>query len=209
MRIFRLLVVGFLLLPTSALAGEAQNTGPQAPSPVPNTTTQSNWTDFSEKGGPIPEGVHPDWAEVRAKAVTGLLSSFYDPASAQITWLSGFRWGYSKPLIGRRRSGWIACGTVNAKNRLGGYVGATPFHIMADRSGAVTWGLQGGIRSSCDERGGPPPNPELVEISPPISGQTGNISVADELAKLAQLLEKGIITQQEFDRQKAKLLARY
>ncbi len=39
------------------------------------------------------------------------------------------------------------------------------------------------------------------------SGQAASISVADELMKLSQLLENGIITQREFDNQKRKLLS--
>ena len=39
-----------------------------------------------------------------------------------------------------------------------------------------------------------------------ITKNTGQISIADELKKLKQLLDIGIITQQEFDSQKGKLL---
>jgi len=35
---------------------------------------------------------------------------------------------------------------------------------------------------------------------------TANISVADELLKLKKLLDEGVLTQQEFDAQKKKLL---
>lgn len=41
-------------------------------------------------------------------------------------------------------------------------------------------------------------------ISPAL--QTANISVADELNKLAQLRQRGIITQQDFDKKKADLI---
>lgn len=158
---------------------------------------------------PPPEpATHPDWADVRAKGVSALTSNLFDPGSAQITWSSGFRWGFSKPIIGRRTHGWIACGAVNAKNRLGGYVGAEPFWILVDASGKVTWGWLKDTFSSCDSGGDVPVNPELVNTSPVMPVSIAPNSVADELEKLAQLRDKGIITQEEFEKQKARLLAR-
>jgi Short C-terminal domain len=58
-----------------------------------------------------------------------------------------------------------------------------------------------------------PPLPELVmEEEPAETSSTvivqNEFSVADELVKLADLKDKGIITQEEFERQKAKLLER-
>ena len=48
--------------------------------------------------------------------------------------------------------------------------------------------------------------PKRVEPRPASSGQS--ILIADELEKLDALRDKGILTDEEFDRQKAKLLAR-
>ncbi|MFN3943874.1 MAG: SHOCT domain-containing protein [Allosphingosinicella sp.] len=162
-----------------------------------------------ERAAPPEPADHPDWAAVRSLGVAEITGALFDPASAQITWSSGFRWGYAKPLIGRRTHGWIACGSINAKNRLGGYVGAQPFWIMAAANGTVTTGMVANTISSCDEGGGPPPNPELIAISPVVPGSsTGPVSVASELEKLAELRDRGIITQAEFETQKARLLAR-
>lgn len=163
-----------------------------------------------EKAAPPSEpATHPDWADVRDKGLSGITSTLYDPTSVVVNWSSGFAWGFTKPIIGRRTYGWVACGTLNAKNRLGGYVGATPFWIMADASGAVTSAWVNQSMSSCDAGTGAPVNPELKTISPTmaVSGGAG-VSVADELEKLAALRDKGIITQAEFDTQKARLLAR-
>lgn len=158
---------------------------------------------------PSPEPAeHPDWVTVRDQGVSGITGALYDPSSAQINWSSGFRWGFAKPIIGRRTHGWIACGSINAKNRLGGYVGAQAFWIMADASGAVTYGMVDETVSSCDQGGGPPVNPELTALSAPIASPGSGTGVADELEKLAVLRDKGIITQAEFETQKAKLLAR-
>lgn len=160
------------------------------------------------KAPPPEPATHPDWADVRAKGVSGIVSQLFDPGSAQITWSSGFKWGFAKPIIGRRTYGWIACGNINAKNRLGGYVGAKPFWIMADASGATTSGWNAETISSCDSGAAVPVNPELVNTSPVMPVTLTPTSVADELAKLAELRDKGIITQEEFEKQKAKLLAR-
>jgi hypothetical protein len=161
-----------------------------------------------DKAPPPEPAQHPDWASVRDQGLSGLTSALFDPASAQINWSSGFRWGFAKPVIGRRTHGWIACGSLNAKNRLGGYVGAEPFWILADASGAVTYGMVASTISSCDAGGGPPVNPELAGVSPVIASQGTATGIADELEKLAALRDKGIISQAEFENQKAKLLAR-
>jgi hypothetical protein len=158
---------------------------------------------------PPPEPTtHPDWADVRDKGLSGIKSTLFDPGSAQITWASGFGWGFTKPLIGRRTYGWVACGNINAKNRLGGYVGAKPFWISADANGAVTFGWVGETISSCDTGTKVAINPELVDTTPVMAVSMAPTSVADELEKLAQLRDKGVITAEEFERQKAKLLAR-
>jgi len=48
-----------------------------------------------------------------------------------------------------------------------------------------------------------PPRTELIEIAP----SRNSILIADELEKLDALRERGVLSQEEFDRQKAKLLA--
>ncbi len=53
--------------------------------------------------------------------------SLFDPYSAMYT--------FDKPIKGYvdaagKAYGWVVCGTINAKNRFGGYVGAKPFYIM-------------------------------------------------------------------------------
>ena len=43
--------------------------------------------------------------------------------------------------------------------------------------------------------------------APPIQQGASSVSVAEELTRLADLMERGILTKEEFDQQKAKLLA--
>ncbi|WP_294390497.1 SHOCT domain-containing protein [uncultured Sphingomonas sp.] len=141
-------------------------------------------------------------------AESGLKAKLIDPASAMFTYSSGFQWGWVGKMMGGRTWGWIACGAVNAKNRLGGYVGADRFYVLSDASGAVTWGYLKASMSTCDNGTVVPVQPELQATAGDAARQGGSIGVADELAKLAGLREKGLLTQAEFDAQKAKLLAR-
>jgi len=64
-------------------------------------------------------------------------------------------------------------------------------------------------KSTCQDGHFVPVNPELHNVDPsgPAPAQAASIDPADELAKLGALKEKGLITQAEFDAQKAKLLA--
>lgn len=53
--------------------------------------------------------------------------SLFDPYSAVFTFSQPQKawngWGGTK-------FGWAVCGSLNAKNRFGGYVGATPFYVL-------------------------------------------------------------------------------
>ena len=161
------------------------------------------------KAPPPTEPAHkPDWAVARQQGEAQLTNVLFDPSSAQIQYASGFQWGYLKPIIGRRTYGWIACGSVNAKNRMGGYVGAQTFLIFIDPNRAVTAALAGQFLSTCDH-GPAVPIQSALQTTPVTATTTAAApSIADELGKLAELRDKGIITQTEFDAQKAKLLAR-
>lgn len=153
-----------------------------------------------------PQGLSdsPDWGVVARQSVQMLKSDLADPESAQIEWQSGFTWGFIKPLIGRRIPVWIACGTINAKNRMGGYVGAQEMYAYVMQDGSVRASWPRILQSTCDENPGTPVNPELSAATAPAKSTA--FSVADELRKLADLRDAGIISTDEFDRQKARLL---
>lgn len=163
---------------------------------------------FGKDVPPPPPSPEPDYAKVRRTVEGTLKQNLFDPSSAQIVYTSGFQWGYAKPIIGKRTWGWIACGTINAKNRLGGYVGAAGFWVMSDANGTITWDNIGSTLSTCDTGQRAELQPALID-SPSSSGSSpAAIGVASELAQLSDLLKQGVITQAEFDTQKAKLLAR-
>jgi membrane-associated protease RseP (regulator of RpoE activity) len=84
---------------------------------------------------PLPDhlfGPPPDWSRFRAIAEAGLASRLIDPESARITWLGAAWKGGYKPLLAAPVQGYVACGTVNARNRMGGYVGAKTFIVVVD-----------------------------------------------------------------------------
>ena len=159
---------------------------------------------------PAPEPAsHPSWGKAGHDGLEIIKSLLVDPASAQIVWTSGFQWGFFKPWIGARSQGWVACGTVNSRNRMGGYAGAEPFFVLVDPAGSVSARLSatGGV-STCDAGTFAPVQSELQGVQPmAAAAPPAPVDVADELAKLAGLRDKGVITPAEFDAQKAKLLA--
>ncbi|MCU6455668.1 hypothetical protein LPN01_16430 [Sphingomonas sp. A2-49] len=77
-------------------------------------------------------GPPPSWDAYRAIAEAGLKERLVDPESARITWAGGFFKGEFKPLLAGRIEGYVACGAVNARNRMGGYSGATSFVTVVD-----------------------------------------------------------------------------
>lgn len=87
--------------------------------PTPQQLAQANY------GPPLSEGYQQkikDWFELRLIDPTSPLYSFRKPVK-----------GYTKdsPLYGTQlQFGWIVCGTVNGKNRMGAYVGREPFFTL-------------------------------------------------------------------------------
>jgi hypothetical protein len=158
----------------------------------------------SAQDASVEPAARPEWSEVARDAAQILRNSFYDPDSLKVEWVSGFAWGYWKPVIGRRKYGWIACGNYNAKNRMGGYAGVTGFDVIRSPDGKTVIHELGDGSGTC-RRGLTPVNPELIAATSDSPQSTA--SVADELTKLADLLDRGLITIEEFNAQKAKLLA--
>lgn len=152
-----------------------------------------------------------DFALFRKNAEAAIKSGLFDPSSAQIEWPYGFTAGGWKPLLRKRISGYFTCGRVNAKNRMGGYVGSTAFVVVLDGSARVLFkdigdgGPYDFIEGACQKSaaGLPPPQPELLDR--PAPAVAGN-SIADQLGKLAELKASGALTQEEFDAAKKRLL---
>lgn len=156
---------------------------------------------------PPPEPAeHPDWSQAARDGLKYLTRGYRDPESIQINWSSGFQWGYIKPAIGRRSFAWVACGTINAKNGFGGYVGEQSFFLSVEPGGDAYASQTGVMRTTCDESPIAPVNDELlVAVGRSPRPQP---SLADEIGKLMDLREAGVLTDAEFELAKAKLLAK-
>ncbi len=154
---------------------------------------------------PSAPNTEPDWTAVRKQAEALLRHDLLDPSSAQIQWQGGWRWGHTKTIqLGSKRTwGWLGCASMNAKNRMGGYVGADAYFVLITPEGKAMYGRQMEVTSECDGPNRTPLQAAFMNVPP---GEGGSVSIADELAKLADLKARGILTQAEFDAQKAKLL---
>lgn len=78
----------------------------------------------------------PDRQAGTAMIENAVRSGLKDPDSATFEWPNGFVFGSYKRLLGPLHTGWITCGTVNAKNGYGGYTGKTAV-IGVIRNGSV------------------------------------------------------------------------
>lgn len=87
---------------------------------------------------PAPDpGPDPTWERAVPLAEAAIKDNLIDPSSAQIEWPYNFSSGTLKGLLSKKRAGWITCGWVNAKNRMGGYTGKVWFLVMIN-NGVVT-----------------------------------------------------------------------
>ncbi len=82
-------------------------------------------------------GAAPSWDQAITAGEAAVKDRLIDPDSALIEWPYQFSAGSLKPLFGKAHVGYWTCGYVNAKSRMGGYSGRTPFLIMI-RDGRVT-----------------------------------------------------------------------
>lgn len=98
----------------------------------------------------------------------------------------------------------IICGEVNAKNSMGGYTGFKKFYYGGNDQLAQIEAAD--TEDAFEMRYANLCNGKRKSIALDISSTPVNLSVADELQKLHLLMEQKIITQEEFDRQKARLL---
>lgn len=53
-----------------------------------------------------------------------------DPDSTKFEWPYDFTAGALKGLFSKRHTGWITCGLVNSRNRMGGYSGQSYFEVV-------------------------------------------------------------------------------
>ena len=145
-------------------------------------------------------------------AVRRLKMSLVDPDSARISLPHGFTPRLSTWKIwGANMTGYFTCGTVNSRNRMGGYVGETVFLAQIDQNGEVStttdsakYPLLGKI---CAAGGLPPIRPTTIAALTKKAPVAGDASLAKQLADLAKLHQDGAITSDEFAAAKARIIA--
>lgn len=153
----------------------------------------------------------PDFRQMRISAEAAIRSRMIDPGSTTFEWPRGFVDGWWKPVLQRRVTGFYTCGYVNSKNRMGGYVGATPFAVVMQNNQAVFVDIGRGkdfdfITIQCNKAFQTlPPAPAEMFDGPKAEAGAGS-SLADELSRLASLRDTGALTEAEFVAAKTKLL---
>jgi hypothetical protein len=84
------------------------------------------------KPAPVVEyGPAPEWSRFQQLAEDAIKSHLVDPDSVRFTWSSGYHQGGYRPGF-KTVTGYVACGTFNARNRMGGYNGADTFLVVID-----------------------------------------------------------------------------
>ena len=156
----------------------------------------------------------PDWNLFRRNAEAALIGRLIDPDSARIEWPNGFTLGTWRLLLGRRIEGYWTCGLINARNRMGGYTGATSFVVVLGPEGQVLYSEIGTGRdydllsSQCARSANLlPPPPRAWTNSPAAPTASTRTSLADELERLVRLRDSGALSPAEFEAAKARLLA--
>lgn len=157
----------------------------------------------------------PDMVKFRRIAEQALIGRLFDPESARIEWPYGFLNGYWKPLFQKKIEGYWTCGMINAKNRMGGYVGAKSFVVVVSPDAVVRYVEIGTgddfdlLAAQCANSSKVLP-PAPTDFGSDRSEQVQNVgvSIADEVKKLVELKESGALTDAEFQSAKQKLLSK-
>lgn len=162
--------------------------------------------------------IQPNYAAMKQAAERGVKGRLIDPQSAVIEMPYDFIYGtWSPAFTGSRFEGFMTCGTVNAKNRMGGYTGSTYFISVIDETGLEKYT---DMDSSTSEYLRPVDNGcaqlvkklnyvgDTVSSGNGINSQTTTVpSMAQELEKLANLHAKGALSDEEYAAAKSRVLS--
>ena len=121
-------------------------------------------------------GPAPEWEEYRQMAEAHIRAQLIDPDSARINWLGSYYRGEFKIMLGGRTYGYVACGTVNSKNRMGGYAGSTPFVVVIDYGRVLLSRIENWIDYECSQlqqQGKFPPLPASGVSGAPAANAAG------------------------------------
>ncbi|MFC3173470.1 SHOCT domain-containing protein [Novosphingobium bradum] len=171
---------------------------------------------YDKASSAVPPFTEPDQNAMRSAAERYVRSMLVDPDSAKFEWPYGFVNSSWKRLFGKPIVGYITCGKLNSKNRMGGYAGQSWFVVVMDgqsvsfadigSSSGTGFDLVGGACEKSVTRFPPPTYSDVAHVE----GDTGDAtkSIVDQLVKLDDLRKDGVITEEEFSRMKATLMGR-
>lgn len=109
------------------------------------TADQIATADYGPPPGPDHQQLIKDWFAERLIDPTSPLYTFRRPVQAYIR---------KSPLYGTELTfGWAVCGTVNAKNRMGGYTGRELFFTLI-RNDQIKFGISGVTAEELCDRAG-------------------------------------------------------
>lgn len=156
----------------------------------------------------------PKFGAMRIAAETAVKERLVDPESARFEWPYGFMLGDWKPLFQKRVEGWVTCGLVNSRNRMGGFAGRAWFAVVVEpgprpttKYVEIATGRDLDLtRIACEKTQASLPPPQAGMLQPNQPEDAPPFSIANELAKLAELRDKGVLSEAKFQQQKAKLL---
>lgn len=77
-------------------------------------------------------------------------TTLFDPYSAVFRFTRTPTRGYGGSVVGGAKIGWVVCGTVNAKNRMGGYVGAKYFAVVISNGAVVDRQIDTPTAKTCE-----------------------------------------------------------
>ncbi len=164
--------------------------------------------------GTLSAGLSPiNYRSMREASEAAVRAGLLDPASAQFEWPYGFVEGtWPTILKSRQFAGYITCGFVNSRNKMGGYAGRRSFVVVLSNEKVIYFDVSTGNGRGRDFTGESCQRsfPSLPAPQDGMLGGAGDVSagVADELAKLAKLRTDGVLSEAEFATQKSKLLNR-
>ena len=118
-------------------------------------------------------GPPPDWAEYRALGEAAIRATLVDPDSAKFSWPNGYIKGGYTAFLSRRVYGYVTCGYVNSRNRMGGYGGDVPFIVVIDHGAVLTsdFGEHNGfVQDICSKPSFPSPDTMVQAPAAPSMG---------------------------------------
>lgn len=164
------------------------------------------------------QSVQPDYSAFRRAAEQGVRGRLIDPQSAIIEMPFDFIYGSWTPAFSRTRYvGFMTCGTVNARNRMGGYTGRTSFISVIDEAGfekftdmdSATAEYVRPVDASCArlaDKLNLAPAVEQEQIAETSSAAAPQ-SISAELEALATLHASGALSDEEYAAAKARVLS--